>query len=244
MRLQFFAIIARYRNSGDPFFLLFAPQAVHTGNDYSVLQAPQSFVDRFPGIRDHRRRVFAGMLSALDDSVGEIFEELSKSEAINNTIIVFTTDNGGATGGTEFRVDNSVGSNWPLRGVKYTLWEGGIKGVAFVWSRLLNYSRYEFNNLMHIQDWLPTLYTAAGGQSSQLRSTIDGIDFWDVLSNKKQTELRTEILHNIDDIWGVYALRYKDYKLIYGTVFNGVLDSWFKPPELQSEHSENEIVSE
>ena len=59
--------------------------------------------------------------------------------------------------------DLNKASNWPLRGIKHTLWEGGVRGSAFIWSPLLETSsEVQKCGIMGIQDWLPTLYAAAG----------------------------------------------------------------------------------
>lgn len=221
-------ILNHTKSSEKPLFLYLAHQAVHAGNIKQALQAPQKYIDRFSYIKDERRRTFAGMVSALDDSIGDIFSALHKANILNESIIIFTTDNGGATGGTAgWSIDDSIGSNWPLRGAKYTLWEGGIRGVSFIWSSFLK-NRYINDNLIHIQDWLPTIYSAVGGSVHDL-GNIDGIDMWNILNNKLP-EPRNHLLHNIDDIWKVWALRSGDYKLISGTVFGGDFDGWFLPP--------------
>ncbi|EEC19284.1 arylsulfatase B, putative, partial [Ixodes scapularis] len=98
----------------------------------------------------------------LDKSVGLVMEALNKRGMLKNSIIVFSTDNGGLPWGEE---PNS-GYNWPLRGAKFTLWEGGVRGAAFVWSPLLSKSGRLSNQLMHITDWLPTLYSAADNISA------------------------------------------------------------------------------
>ena len=74
-----------------------------------------------------------GMVASLDESLKQLTETLAQKGMIDNTIIVFTTDNGGAAGG----YDDSAGSNYPLRGGKNTFWEGGVRGVGFVSSPLL-----------------------------------------------------------------------------------------------------------
>ena len=101
---------------------------------------------------------FKGMVSAMDDSMKVIMNSLKDRDALRNSIILFSTDNGGAAGG----ISNNVASNWPLRGTKSTLWEGGVRGIAFIWSPLLKKSKRTSMNLMHITDWLPTFYYAAG----------------------------------------------------------------------------------
>lgn len=73
------------------------------------------------------------MVSALDESVRQIVTTLKRKGLYDNSIIIFTTDNGAAAGG----LDSSAGSNFPLRGAKNTLWEGGVRGVGFVHSPLI-----------------------------------------------------------------------------------------------------------
>jgi arylsulfatase A-like enzyme len=74
-----------------------------------------------------------GMVAALDESVRQLVTTLKRKGLYDNSVIIFTTDNGAASGG----LDMSAGSNYPLRGVKNTLWEGGVRGVAFVHSPLI-----------------------------------------------------------------------------------------------------------
>ena len=77
---------------------------------------------------------------------------------------------------------------------------------------------------MHIQDWLPTIYSAAGGRTEDLGHT-DGIDMWNTLLENSD-DRRKSLLHNIDDIWRVWALRDGDYKLISGSLYRGEFDGW------------------
>lgn len=101
------------------------------------------------------------MLSKLDDSVGKVVSALNKRGLLENSIIVFTTDNGGPAAGFNL----NAASNWPLRGVKNTLWEGGVRGAALLWSPLINKPQRIASQRMHITDWLPTLFAIAGGNS-------------------------------------------------------------------------------
>lgn len=101
----------------------------------------------------------SAVLSKLDDSVGEVVEALREKKMLENSIIVFTTDNGGPAAG--FNIN--AASNYPLRGVKNTLWEGGVRGAGLIWSPLLNKESRVAEQLMHVSDWFPTLIEAAGG---------------------------------------------------------------------------------
>ena len=103
------------------------------------------------------------MVSALDDAVANVTAALRRHSLYRDTVIVFLSDNGGA----------ERGSNWPLRGKKNSVYEGGTRTVAFLHSPRLKKAalkRSETGNegsvargLVHLVDWYPTLLSLAGG---------------------------------------------------------------------------------
>ncbi|KAK6642048.1 hypothetical protein RUM44_013771 [Polyplax serrata] len=217
-------IIKNY-NSTKPLFLYVSHAAVHSGNKYNPLPAPDSTVDKLDYIRNYNRRKFAAMVNELDTSVGKIITALKDAKMLRNSIIVFSTDNGGPANGLNY----NAASNWPLRGVKNTLWEGGVRGVAVMWTHKIGQGSIRLSKqMMHISDWLPTLYAAAGGDVRDLGDKLDGYNMWDALG-KEQPSPRAEVLHNIDDIFANAALTVNDWKLVKGTTYNGYYDSWFGP---------------
>nr|CAD7568897.1 unnamed protein product [Timema californicum] len=199
-------LISTHRET-EPLFLYLAHLAPHAGNRGKLLEAPQEVVNKFDYIADPNRRTYAAMVSKLDDSVGRVTEALQRRGMLGDSIIVFMSDNGGSTIG-DFP---NWGSNYPLRGLKDTLWEGGVRVPGFIWSPLLQQTPRVSNQVMHITDWLPTLYTAAGG-IPPLKG-LDGVDQWEALLYDLPSP-RREVLLNINEKTRTAAVRYQNYKLI------------------------------
>ncbi|BFZ05936.1 hypothetical protein BsWGS_08975 [Bradybaena similaris] len=200
-----------------PLFMYLAYQAVH-----GPLQVPHSYKQEYLHIPDPPRRLFAAMTTALDEGIGKIVTALKKKGIWNNTVLVFSTDNGADP--------RNGGSNWPFRGRKGEWFEGGIKGVGFVVSPLLEKQKYTNRALIHVADWFPTFVRLAKGNMSGTNQ-IAGIDQWDVISKNSHSK-KVMILHGIDPLtksnvpMGRYssifdarmsaAIRIGDYKLITG----------------------------
>jgi arylsulfatase A-like enzyme len=141
------------RERARPFFLYLAFNAVHI-----PLQATEKYLARFGHIADPRRRIYAAMLSAMDDGVGRTVAALRAAGLEDNTLVFFFSDNGGPTivGG----INGS--SNAPLRGSKRQTWEGGIR-VPFIiqWKGHLPQGKPDSRPIIQL-DVLPTALAAAG----------------------------------------------------------------------------------
>lgn len=138
-------------NKNRPFFLYLAHWGVHT-----PLQATKADYEAVGDIEPHHLRVYAAMLRALDRSVGEIVAKLEAEGLADNTLIVFSSDNGGAG------YIGLPGINDPYRGWKITLFEGGIRVPMFVsWPARIPAGTVIDTPVAHI-DVMPTLAEAAG----------------------------------------------------------------------------------
>ena len=114
--------------------------------------------------QDVSKNIRDGMIKALDQAVGEINEAV-KSQS--NTILIFMSDNGG-------RNYAGIETNLPLRGGKAQVYEGGTRVVGMVQGPGFQQNK-RYNGLMHMVDWLPTLVSWAGGNTSW-HSSLDGLD--------------------------------------------------------------------
>lgn len=214
---------------GTPLFMMVSHLAVHSGNEGKPLEAPQDAINKLKHIVDANRRTYAAMVTKLDESVGTVIQALASKGMLQNTVVAFISDNGAPSIG-HFR---NWGSNYPLRGIKDTLFEGGVRSVACVWSPLLVQSGRVSRDLMHITDWLPTLFTAAGGDSSLLDLDIDGIDQWASLVYDLPSA-RSDVLLNIDEKTRNAALRLSNWKLIVGSSNNGSYNGYLGEPVLEN----------
>ena len=130
-----------------PFFLYMAFQSVHMPH-----QVPQKYKNQYNHVKNADRRKHLRMIRPMDAAVARLYDTISAFEILNNTIIIFLSDNGGQT--------KYGASNYPLRGTKGQIFEGGTRTPAFIWSRDI-VPRKE-KRMFHITDWFPTLLDAAG----------------------------------------------------------------------------------
>jgi len=168
-------------NRNRPFFLYLAYNAPHT-----PLQAEKNDYDALHHIDDHTERTYAAMIRGLDRGIGNVLEALEDHGLSDNTVVIFTSDNGGAS---------YVGLpdlNKPYRGWKITFFEGGIHTPYFIqWpAKIAAGSRYD-SAVAHV-DIFSTALAAAGVEPPNDR-VIDGINILDYALRKPQPVLSRPI---------------------------------------------------
>lgn len=154
--------IEKNAKTNTPFFTFLSFNAVHTPMD-----ATPKDLARFPNLSG-KRKIVAAMGLAMDRAIGKVLNKLKELGIEDNTLVVFTNDNGGPT-------DANASSNLPLSGIKATHLEGGLR-VPFLMKypgKLRPNTTYDLP--ISTLDLLPTFYQAAGGSMHDLKD-IDGVD--------------------------------------------------------------------
>jgi arylsulfatase A-like enzyme len=114
------------------------------------------------------------MLSAVDEAIGQIMAALEAAGLRKNTLVVFSSDNGGPN-------PAALSTNGDLRAGKGTIYEGGVRVCAFVnWPGHIP-AGVTIKEPMHVIDWFPTLVKLAGGSLEQ-KLPLDGRDVWPMLT--------------------------------------------------------------
>jgi arylsulfatase A-like enzyme len=164
------AFVKRQARSGQPFFLYLAYNAPHT-----PMQATEKYLQRFTHIKDKRRQTYAAMVSAVDDGVGQLMQTLESNGLVEDTIVIFLSDNGGAT--------NNASNNLPLRGNKGSMWEGGVRvPFAMQWKGHLP-EGIDYDHPVISLDILPTIAELAGAPANPDKPW-DGVNLIPYLTGK------------------------------------------------------------
>ena len=197
------------QDKNKPFFLYFASLAPH-----APYQAKKADEDRYAeSIKDPTRRTYAAMITSLDDQVGRIVATLEKQGLRENTLIIFSSDNGGprsavVASGAHSREERAASgvkqeslpaSNGDLRGGKGSLYEGGVRTpTIFNWPAKLK--PRVVNDPLHMTDVMPTVLALAGGKASP-EKPLDGKDIWATVSEGKPSP-HEDILVNVEAFRG------------------------------------------
>jgi arylsulfatase A-like enzyme len=191
--------LIRERDRSKPLFLYVPFNAVH-----GPYQVPDEYLKPYGALKGNRQK-YAGMLAAMDEAVGRIVAAIDSEGLRQNTLFVFSSDNGGPSPG-------SITDNGPLRAGKGTLYEGGTRVVAFAtWEGRIP-AGSKVNAPLHMVDWHPTLLKLAGVSLEQ-QLPVDGCDAWPAITGKAGSPHEFILLNTAP---GKGALRMGDWKLVIG----------------------------
>lgn len=183
------------RQNDKPFMMYLAFNAVHT-----PLQATEADLARFP---NHPRRLLAAMTWAVDRAIGKVVHYLETSGLMDNTLIFFLSDNGGA--------HDNQSCTYPLKGFKGNKYEGGIRVPFFVvWKNHLK-EGIRFDGLTSSLDIFATAASAAGIQIDTLSQPLDGVNLLPYFTQERVGDPHEKLFWRKDQM---AAVRIGDYKLI------------------------------
>lgn len=184
--------------AGKPLFLYVAPNSVHT-----PWLSPKEYEKPYENLSDGRKKL-AGMTAAADEAFKQIMEALKEKGLIDNTIVIFTSDNGGVSW-------THSASNYPFRGGKSDIYEGGFRLGAFVWCPGKIPAGIRIAEPLHIVDWYPTLAKLTGANLDQ-KLPLDGKNIWPVLTKGAKTPHKEILLMGSRP--AQQAIRVGDWKLL------------------------------
>ncbi len=162
-------------NKDKPFYLNFCHYAVH-----APLMGKQELIDAAadrPGSDGQSNKVYAAMMASVDQSVGRIVKKLDELHLADHTLVIFTSDNGGAV---HFGQPPAT-SNYPMRNGKGSAYEGGLRVPLIVKMPGVTHGGSVCDAPVITMDFFPTLLEYARADQSASRTAVDGVSFMPLL---------------------------------------------------------------
>lgn len=203
------------QNKSKPFFLNLWFYSVHT-----PLQAQEDKIQKYKAkintSKNHKNPTYAAMIEHMDDAVGKTIKTLKEYHLDTNTIIVFTSDNGGLVGNHP-RFVEKVTSNYPLKSGKGDMYEGGIRVPTIIYYPSKIKPKVEDTPIMSI-DFLPTLLELTQVKNVD-KSEFEGVSLAKLLIDNEEIKNRPLFWHyphyHTEGAVPYSAVRFNNYKLIH-----------------------------
>lgn len=222
-----FVKVVKNHDFKKPFFAYVPFNGVHGPDEApaELIKKYEKEVEGRKGEGNFEMKKYA-MLDSMDQAIGSMLKALEAKDQLDNTIVLYFTDNGGRK------------TNPPYRGGKGETYEGGVRvSLLMRWPGKIP-ANQKVGGMMHVVDLYPTLVNIAGGSLKQ-PLPLDGMDMWSVIS-KNQSSPRSEVVHSLPGEHcdtGVMSIRKGAYKLVGKELFNVEKDPTEKK-DIASTHPE------
>ena len=202
-----------------PFYLYMSHYAVHVPIDRDM-RFYQKYIDKGLSAKE---AAYASLIEGMDKSLGDILDWLDRNGEVENTVVIFMSDNGGYATGSYWRDEPLFTQNAPLRCGKGSLLEGGIREPMIVrWPGHVR-PQSRCNSYVMIEDYFPTILEMGGVRHYEVPQTIDGRSFMPLLTEKGDPSRGRALIWNYPNVWGNEgpgislncAIRLGQWKLIY-----------------------------